>query len=216
MRNRLIFLGSGILLLLISIILWSSTSMQNLRREAEMGTQKCGREVGLIPFKRLSYETVFPFLYAAHPLSDFPKHPYYEEYRAAVTRFPEVRACLLDSEKEKQTPNLTRFDWNKMNSTFDAEVCLFRVFSSIGSIEESRQWFESQGFKPHPLYQASGDPGLLIMEAGWFTDKCGERFVSRHFWEWLSQLLDNNPISTSVWFTGDGEVRAVGVSYIYE
>jgi hypothetical protein len=213
MRKRIIFIGGGILLLLVSFAFWFSTSTQNLRRETEMATQKCGRDVGPIPFKRLSDK---PFLHDNRPLSDITKHPHYEGYRDAVTRFPDVRACLVDSERGKQIPDLTRFDWNKIKSRDDAEVCLFRVFSSIGNVERSRQWFESQGFKTKDPYKSFRNPGLLIIEAGWFTDKCGERFVSRHFWEWFSQLLDDTPISTGVGFTGDGEVGSVGVSFTYE
>jgi hypothetical protein len=196
MRNRLIVLSGGILLILVGIVFWLSTSVENLRREVEMGTQRCGRDVGSITVKRLSAETAFPFLRTNRPLSDFPKHPDYEKHHAAVTRFPDVRACLMDSEREKQTPDLTRFDWSKIKAKYDARVCLFRIFSSIGSIDGSRLWLESQGFKPKDPYESSNMRGLLIMEAGWFTDKCGERFVSRHFWEWLSQLLDDDPIST--------------------
>jgi hypothetical protein len=201
MEKRNIYIGGCILALLIGFAFWSPPSKQNL----------CKGNTRPIPFKRLSDEKNFPFLDSGRPLSYLKnKAPNYNEYRAAVSRFSNVRACLIAQEKEEQHPNLTRFDWNEVKAQEDAEVCIFRVVSSLGGADETKQWLNSQGFELIPSYNKNSVSGL------WNTDKCGQRFVEKSKWhDWIDQLLGlkNVDFWVSARFSADNEVTNVGVGF---
>jgi len=102
-----------------------------------------------IAYKRLSSEKEFPFLQFGKTLSERKKYlpaQDFRKYEQAVQRWPDVRSCLIPSEREKENPNLLLFDWQQVRSTEEAEVCLFRVMSSLADVEKAGQWFLAQGF----------------------------------------------------------------------
>jgi hypothetical protein len=213
MRRKIVPLGGVILLLLIGITFWLSFSKQYV----------CKGDNRPIPFKRLSDERSFPFLDTGHPPS-YWKHnspypyPYYDKYHLAITRFPDVRTCLKDSEKEKQMPNLTHFDWDKIKGIEDAKVCMFRVYSSIGSIEGSKQWLESQGFSIDNIFKEGfGKEEVTSIQAYAVAKKCGQRFREDYginLLGWLTSI-DNHTLGVSPVFSSSEEVTSVGAWFIY-
>src|SRR4051812_19154070 len=102
MRRKLIFLSGGILLLLVGFAFWFFSSEQNLRGGAETGSKICKGDTQPILFKRLSDERNFPFLLFGRSLSTWKERSDYYQYLEAISRFPDVRSCLMDSEKKKQ------------------------------------------------------------------------------------------------------------------
>jgi hypothetical protein len=145
------------------------------------------------------------------------------EYRAAAARFPDVTSCLFDSERQKKAPNLALFDWNKIKSNEEAEVCMFRVFSSIGGVEGASKWLESQGFKiwsiekPTSIMEQRGqkDSDTQIY-ASWSIKECGERFRYRGIlYEALANtFLHAHTFSVGARFGADGEPNMISVARV--
>lgn len=138
LRKKGVFVSVGILLVLRVSAYWFfiGDGARNLM---------CKGNNLPVSFARLSDETAFPFLKSGVLFSQLEKRHDSTEHQSAITRFPDARSCLVDSEGKKQIPSLTRFDWDKIRVTQDAEVCLFRILSSIRSFKGSQKWLESQG-----------------------------------------------------------------------
>lgn len=146
MNMKYLFLGIAVLLVMIlgTIMFFANTHADQV---AEIIKKR--ETFQPIAYKRLSSEKEFPFLRFGKTLSERRKYPpaaNFRKYEQAVQRWPDVRSCLIISERTKETPNLLLFDWQQVRSTYQAEVCLFRVMSSLADVEKARQWFLAQGF----------------------------------------------------------------------
>jgi hypothetical protein len=75
-----------------------------------------------------------------------PETPHYKHYRRAVRRFPDVQSCIADSQRAREQPDLTKFDWSKFENSKFAEVCLFRIATSYQSAQAFESWLGNQGF----------------------------------------------------------------------
>lgn len=93
-----------------------------------------------IPYDRLANEATDP-----HYLSN--RRRVHEDWLAAIARYPDVRDCLEPDERTAKRPDLRRFDWAGLRGRKDLDICLYRVFSSLGTRERSTIWLESQGFR---------------------------------------------------------------------
>lgn len=100
------------------------------------------------PYKLLSSEESVPFLKHGKP-------PIKDEHKVAVKRWPGVRSCLVESERKKQKPDIRRIDWGQLYTVEEADVCLFRIFSSIGSMKGSIEWLLFHGFKIDGPYDSA-------------------------------------------------------------
>ncbi|MCP4072925.1 MAG: hypothetical protein GY742_14505 [Hyphomicrobiales bacterium] len=83
-----------------------------------------------IPYKMLSNETTHPFFTGKAP-----------KYVVEIERYRDVRDCLVSSERSKPEPDLRLIDWNKLWNYEEAEVCLWRILSSLGTKERATLWF---------------------------------------------------------------------------
>ena len=120
-------------------------------RTAEIGSSK------KIKFEKLTSEQDFPFWNGNAPAL----------YSNAITKFPNVRSCLVASEKDKENPDLRLINWdgffnwewtrNVKGSWFnifsanqsaqtDANVCLWRIYTSLGTDERIERWKKFHGF----------------------------------------------------------------------
>lgn len=97
-----------------------------------------------IEFNYLSNQKTDPFVFGGMVVDE--KHPRWREYRKALQRFPDVQSCLLQEEATKAMPNLLRFDWDHVGTGGGAEVCGFRVFSSLGEVKKIEAWLDFHGF----------------------------------------------------------------------
>lgn len=137
-----------------------------------------------IAYRRLSDESTAPFIMFGGRVP--VDHPEYSDYAKSIRRFPGIKSCLKTPETKNARPDISQFDWDKMRSRTDAEVCLFRVFTSIGAIEDSRRWLQSQGFSlestkevdPELFYtREQGIPGWAV-NANWSIEESGRKFKS--------------------------------------
>ena len=98
-----------------------------------------------IPYDHLANQETDPFLFLGYIMdSEMARWP---QYRRAVGRFPDVRACLVKEEQEKDKPNLLLIDWDQTGMGKGAEVCVFLIARSLGSVERIRKWLEFHEFK---------------------------------------------------------------------
>ena len=81
--------------------------------------------------------------------------------KRAVRRWPDVRSCLVRSERKAEKPDLRKMNWGKLRRKEDVEVCLFRIAASLRSPEAMRDWFISQGMQRVRITGLKKSPNLL-------------------------------------------------------
>lgn len=101
----------------------------------------------VIPYARLTDENSYPFvgIQPSLEIGISPKlHPK-RDHAKAISRFPTVRDCLIKSEQKKDMPDLRLIDWDKIRTMADADVCTWRIFSSLGTPERAKNWLVFHG-----------------------------------------------------------------------
>lgn len=113
-----------------------------------------------IPYHHLATEATDP-----HPMSGKPRVS--EDWLRAISDVPDVRDCLEPDQQALKRPDLRRFDWLRVRGR-ERDICLFRVFSSLGTPERATAWIRSQGFEPHePVPYAWGDKASVVVGGGY-------------------------------------------------
>lgn len=182
-RRVRLLLSSLFVLLLVYRAYDMYSGIQNHRMNSSCELATAGRPIN---YKRLVSEEDSP--YSGYSLT---------HQTDSVSRFPDVRSCLIDSERTKLTPDLAFFDWGKIKSEMDGSVCVHRVLSSIGNIDEQLRWIESQGFQSYKW--ESDQYSTLIQIGGSWTDlrRCGHRYK-----ESIVETLINLPHSPKEYAVG--------------
>lgn len=98
-----------------------------------------------IEYDHLANQETDPFLFLGKVVDNL--HPQWMRYRLALWRYPDVVSCLEKSEREKEEPNLLELDWERVGTGSGAEVCVFRVASSLGSADRTLTWLQYQKFR---------------------------------------------------------------------
>ncbi len=93
----------------------------------------------IIPYNHLSSEKYEPYL-------DRGEIPVTRTDIHAARKWPHVRSCLVGSESKKDHPDLRKINWSKLRTDSDINVCMFRIFNSLGTKERNERWFNEQGF----------------------------------------------------------------------
>ncbi|MBM7068078.1 hypothetical protein [Actibacterium sp. 188UL27-1] len=98
----------------------------------------------------------------------------------ALVRFPDAQSCLEPGDETETAADLKRLDWSRIRNTADAELCIFRLLSASGGIEQATEWLEAQGFqgfdgwnsmKPHVNLD-----GTLQVDGAYYNRKQGPKF----------------------------------------
>ncbi|NRB20577.1 MAG: hypothetical protein HRU33_24345 [Rhodobacteraceae bacterium] len=93
-----------------------------------------------IQYEYLSGEVTDPYLvYGRVPIKS-------ADIKAA-RRWPDVRSCLMLDERNAERPDVAKINWNRMRRDEDIEVCMFRIFSSLGNSDRIILWFQRQGIR---------------------------------------------------------------------
>jgi hypothetical protein len=144
-----------------------------------------------IPYMQLAKQETEPFLFLGHVVDvNFPR---YDDYKRALRRFPDVRSCLIEVERDKPQPDLRQIDWDAVRNTKDIDVCVFRIASSIRDVEYIRLWLTHHNFevaglarrlskKYVPSYET--DP-IYFLSANLSTEKFREIFPK----PWIEKLM---------------------------
>ncbi len=95
------------------------------------------QRAAVIPYETLTDEQTVAF---SSGLPNFVK-----TNEVSIIKFPHVRDCLTPSEAAKEKPDLRLINWDKMLSLQDANVCMWRIFTSYEQPERIFSWFEFHG-----------------------------------------------------------------------
>lgn len=98
-----------------------------------------------IEYDHLANQDTDPFLFIGKVVDR--EHPKWRSYRKALRRYPDVRDCLVEEERDKSEPNLLMIDWERIGTGKNASVCVFRIASSLGSVERIQAWLAYHRFK---------------------------------------------------------------------
>ncbi len=98
-----------------------------------------------IEYNHLANQETDPFLFLGKVVDKL--HPRWMRYWLALWQYPNVKSCLEKSEREKKEPNLLKLDWDRVGTGSGAEVCVFRLASSLGSADRTLTWLQYQKFR---------------------------------------------------------------------
>ncbi len=141
--------------------------------------------------------------------------------RTSVTRatrnFPDAQSCLQTGADAARRQDLLRMDWDKVETTSDAEVCIFRLLHGWGGVSEAAAWLKAQDFTVNDRF-SSGNfyenrDGTLRVDGGWSIKKHGLRFPTSGF---ITRILGATPYGMGVraTFSQDGnELLFVNIDY---
>ena len=145
-----------------------------------------------IAYDHLSDEKTEPYLVLGKP-------PVKGADKRAARRWPDVRSCLMRSERKVENPDLRKMDWGKMRRDEDIEVCLFRIAASLHSPEALRDWFASQGMQQVRISVLAKIPNLytedmwVVQAINYFST--GKTFrasaIPWRYWKMLISYSEN-------------------------
>lgn len=76
--------------------------------------------------------------------------------KVAMMDFPDPASCLKKAETDDvSTDRLKEMDWDRIDNTDEAEVCVFRLLGSYENLSHATDWFEAQGFYVHPNFSSA-------------------------------------------------------------
>lgn len=166
--------------------------------------------------QRMSTQESDPFLFGGRLVD--ANHPRWRFYKRAIKRFPDTRSCLKKETQTSEAPNLFLIDWKKVGTGRAFEVCAFRIFRSIDSLEGIESWLRFHDFQVGKLTRFIGnsskprfstDPVELVT-AWWTTEQYRRKnpslFVKLIGFEFVLNY------SVVVQFDQSGQVVVVGAS----
>ncbi len=158
-----------------------------------------------IPYDHLATEDTDPFLSGG-------KAPVKGSRIIAVAmRHNNVRDCLKYSERKAQIPDLRLVAWYRIRSDEVADVCLFRVLSSLGTPERAMVWLWSQGLPARVrLHDERGESFTSISSANYLR-KSGMMLVGGGYF--ARQITSNVSYTESISATWNDRGELIGASY---
>lgn len=135
----------------------------------------------------------------------------------AVTRFPDAGACLVTGSDPARPGDLNRMDWDRIDTTTEAEVCLFRLLSALGTIDRFTDFVEAQGFR---VDDRSGNPtnptvesdGSLRVTAYWSIRANGPKYPTTGLKRYLTAVPHLMSVDAT-WAPDGRTLRSVEVSF---
>ncbi len=97
----------------------------------------------------LSTQTIRPYHYNGRVVD--PSHPQWSNFRYAINKYPDALSCLKAEVREKPIIDMLDYDWDRIVGEVANEVCLFRIFDSLGHIDRVRAWMEFHGIELSPV-----------------------------------------------------------------
>lgn len=136
-----------------------------------------------IPYQSLTDESSYPFLSV-----NFKRN-----HEDAIRRFTTVRDCLVISEAQKDVPDLRLIDWDAISDLEEADVCVWRIFSSLGSPDLALEWLKFHNAQNARKNHLAGnypniteisdnyknDDSYTIVAGNWEMSRAGIRFPTK-------------------------------------
>ena len=128
------FLNPKAVLLIIIITL--SVSLSSCGRSSELDPKVIERskQLPLLEYNILSSEKTHP-----HPNTPGGR------YNEAIMSYPDVRDCLIESERDIKPVDLRLIDWTQFRTDKEINLCLWHIFNSINNVEGVTEWMEFHG-----------------------------------------------------------------------
>ena len=73
-------------------------------------------------------------------------HPQWSNYKRSIKRYHSPIDCLSEREQQEETANLVALDWKRVGTGRGAEVCIFRILSSLEDRDDILFWLEAHDF----------------------------------------------------------------------
>ncbi|MES0827544.1 hypothetical protein [Ruegeria sp. SCP11] len=109
----------------------------------------------------------------------FPHRLNRDVVRASYS-FPDTQSCLETGADTGNHEDLLRMDWDKISTTGDAKVCMFRLLHEWGGAADAASWLEAQGFRVSETFSSDkpyeNRDGTLRVDGGWSIKRNGPRF----------------------------------------
>jgi hypothetical protein len=142
----------------------------------------------------------------------------HQEYDLAARKFPTIEACVAHD--DAKAAGLT-IDWTRVGSDVEAAVCLSRVASTIGSVNEIVAWMKAQGFAVTAVreagefdtYRAAPQKSGTVIEAQWSLKKNGPLY-REGLAAPLAQRALGHGVSVGIFISQTGDVVSVKCSTI--
>ncbi|MBY5539325.1 hypothetical protein HFO60_04580 [Rhizobium leguminosarum] len=104
--------------------------------------------------------------------------------KVAMMDFPDPASCLKEVETDDlSTDRLKEMDWDRIDNTDEAEVCVFRLLGSYENLSYATDWFKAQGFdvpekfsSSHPYTERDGTQRVTGMHS---IRKNGPKFPTK-------------------------------------
>ena len=135
----------------------------------------------------------------------------------AVRRFPDAGSCLIRGSDPARPDDLNRMDWDRIDTTTEAEVCMFRLLSALGSIDRFTDFVEAQGFRVsdegfNPSKPYVEPDGSLRVTAYWSIRANGPKYPTTGLQRYLMAVPYSMSVD-AVWAPDRRTLRSVDVSF---
>ena len=109
-------------------------------------------------------------------------------------------------------------DWDRIDNSEEAKVCMFRLLASLGRMDNSEEWLEAQGFRVSPISFNVSNPyeergGILRVMASWSIRSKGPKFPTRRP---IKRLFSSIPYGMSIntaWSADRSRLLYVGLGF---
>lgn len=100
----------------------------------------------------------------------------------AIKTYPTTRACLIESERTSENPDLRLIDWKHIRKRAELEVCLWRIFSSLEDFQSIMEWMSfhhvKDGHKKDIASRYNGLQDLVLFK----STHGGSTFKGSFYW----------------------------------
>lgn len=162
----------------------------------------------LVPkFAYLADQESDPFMFLGKVMN--PSHPQWKRYRRPLKKYASVEDCL---EGADGNADALSFSWDTLKDEKARNICTFRAFRSLGSIENISAWLSANHFYVGELRRrmkagsrrTNTDKPVKVLTAHWTVEQYRMHWPSLlSSWLGLEQILS---FEIQVYFSEDDRV----------
>lgn len=139
------------------------------------------------------------------------------EMKLALLKFSDPQSCVSDAALVEPSV-IVKIDWDKIETTNEASICIFRLLSVYGNLSMSDEWFNSHGFRVAENSFSAKTPhierdGSLRVTGYWSVKNDGPLFPTSGFFRRVFASIPY-AMSVSATWTEDGEtLKWIGIDF---
>jgi len=113
-----------------------------------------------------------------------PKRGLTASQKVAMMDFPDPGSCLRKADtKALPSGRLKEMDWDRIDNSDEADVCMFRLLGSYENLSYATDWFEAQGFSVSDKFSSAhpyiAQDGSKLVHAGYSIRKNGPKIPDK-------------------------------------